>query len=245
MSVSILPREEPPKAVCLLSGGMDSAVTLAEARAAGFRCHALSFRYGQRHEAELAAARRVAEALSAAEHRIVTVDLAGIGGSALTGELEVPKDRDERSIGSGIPPTYVPARNTVFLALALAWAEVLRARDIFLGVNAVDYSGYPDCRPVFLEAFEALARVATRAGVEEGAPLRVHAPLLRLTKADIARRGKELGVDFSLTHTCYDPLGDERGHVLACGRCDACILRKKGFSEAGLEDPIPYAESRR
>ncbi len=245
MDPSTPPREGSPSAVCLLSGGMDSAVTLAEARAGGFRCYALSFRYGQRHAAELGAARRVAAALGAAEHRIVTVDLSAVGGSALTGQAAVPKDRDAGSIGAEVPPTYVPARNTIFLAIALGWAEVLGARDLFLGVNAVDYSGYPDCRPAFLEAFEALARVATRAGVEEGARFRVHAPLLRLTKAGIVRRAQELEVDLALTHTCYDPIEDERGRVLACGRCDACILRQKGFAEASVPDPIPYARSDR
>ncbi len=234
-------RASRPRAVCLLSGGMDSAVTLAEARADGFACHALSFRYGQRHGVELAAARRVAIALEADEHRIVAVDLAAIGGSALTGEQEVPKDRDPESIGRNVPVTYVPARNSVFLSIALGWAEVLGARDLFLGVNAVDYSGYPDCRPAFLEAFEALALVATEAGAERGERFRVHAPLIRSTKAQIVRRALELGVDLSLTHSCYDPIEDERGRVLACGRCDACQLRRKGFAEAGTSDPLPYA----
>ncbi|MEW6072960.1 MAG: 7-cyano-7-deazaguanine synthase QueC [Planctomycetota bacterium] len=230
----------PRPAVCLLSGGMDSAVTLAEARAAGFAPHALTFRYGQRHAIEIAAAQRVAAALGAVEHRIVTIDLAAVGGSALTADLAVPKDRPEAAIGAGVPATYVPARNTVFLAVALGWAEVLGATDLFIGVNAVDYSGYPDCRPAFLRAFEALARVATAAGAERGARYAVHAPLLALDKAGIVRRAAELGVDLGLTHTCYDPVR-ESDRVLACGRCDACRLRLKGFREAGAVDPLPYA----
>lgn len=224
---------------------MDSCVALAEARAAGFECHALSFRYGQRHVVELQAAARVARALGASEHRIVTVDLSALGGSALTdpsGAIDVPKDRDERAIGVGVPATYVPARNTVFLAVALGWAETLGARDLFLGINALDYSGYPDCRPEFLHAFEALARVATAVGTEQGARFRVHAPLLELSKAAIVSRGLELGVDFALTHTCYDPRIESGERVLACGRCDACVLRLKGFRDAGRRDPIAYAE---
>ena len=214
------------RAVCLVSGGMDSAVALAEARASGFACHALSFDYGQRHRVELEAAARVATVLGAAEHRVVRVDLSAIGGSALTDAIEVPKDRE---IASGIPVTYVPARNTVFLAVALGWAEVLGARDLFIGVNAVDYSGYPDCRPAFLEAFERLASVATAAGVE----FAIHAPLVELSKGEIVRRGLELGVDFGLTFSCYDPRADGR----PCGRCDACRLRARGFAEAGVADP--------
>ncbi|MBK7644687.1 MAG: 7-cyano-7-deazaguanine synthase QueC [Planctomycetes bacterium] len=227
-------------AVCLVSGGMDSAVALAEARAQGFVCHALSFDYGQRHKVELDAAERVAQALGAAERRVVRVDLSEIGGSALTDVLLVPKDRCEADIGKGVPATYVPARNTVFLAVALGWAEVLGARDLFVGVNALDYSGYPDCRAEFLRAFEELARVATAAGTEQGARFHVHAPLLELSKASIVKRGIVLGVDFSITHSCYDPLvhGDQIG---ACGRCDACLLRKKGFLEAGVPDPTRYA----
>ena len=238
---------EPPavrRAVCLLSGGMDSAVTLAEARAAGFDCHALSFRYGQRHAVELAAAERVAEALSATDHRVVTVDLSALGGSALTEEIQVPKDRPAAEIGRGVPPTYVPARNTVFLSVALGWAETLGARDLFLGVNQIDYSGYPDCRPSFLEAFERLAQVATAAGTEEGARFLVHAPLLSLSKSDIVLRAEELGVDLGLTHTCYDP-STELGELLACGRCDACQLRLAGFAEAGRIDPLSYATAAR
>jgi 7-cyano-7-deazaguanine synthase len=228
------------RAVCLVSGGMDSAVALAEARAQGFECHALSFDYGQRHSVELAAAAQVAQALGASEQRVVRVDLSALGGSALTGALAVPKDRAEAEIGRGVPVTYVPARNTVFLSLALAWAEILGARDIFVGVNQLDYPGYPDCRPEFLRAFEELARVATAAGTEESARFRIHAPLLELTKAAIVRRGIELGVDFSLTHSCYDPF--VRGtEVKACGRCDACLFRRKGFAEAKVPDPTRYA----
>ncbi len=218
---------------------MDSAVTLAEARAAGFAVHALSFRYGQRHACELEAAKRVAVALGAVDHRVVVVDLSALGGSALTEEVAVPKDRDERAIGTGVPVTYVPARNTVFLSVALGWAETLGARDLFIGVNALDYSGYPDCRPEFLAAFEELARVATAAGTEEGARFRVHAPLLELTKRDIVLRADELEVDLGLTHTCYDPLV-AGSRVTSCGRCDACRLRLKGFREAGRKDPLVY-----
>lgn len=236
---------EPPQArpaVCLVSGGMDSAVVLAEARAQGFVAHALSFRYGQRHAVELESAARVAEALGAADHRTVTVDLSALGGSALTDDLEVPKARAREEIGLGVPVTYVPARNAVFLAVALGWAEVLGATDLFVGVNAVDYSGYPDCRPAFLRAFETLAQTATAAGAEGGARFRVHAPLMELSKAGIVRRGHELGVDFGLTHTCYDPvLGPAGSRALACGQCDACHLRLEGFREAGEEDPVPYA----
>jgi len=220
---------------------MDSAVALAEARAAGFETYALTVRYGQRHACELAAARRVAQALGAREQREVAVDLAALGGSALTGAGAVPKDREEGAIGAGgVPATYVPARNTVLLALALSWAEALGARDLFLGVNALDYSGYPDCRPEFLSAFESLAALATAAGTEHGARFRVHAPLLALTKREIVLRAEELGVDLGLTHSCYDPL-ERAGEVLACGRCDACRLRLKGFREAGRRDPVRYA----
>lgn len=218
---------------------MDSAVVVGEARARGFRVHALSFDYGQRHRHELDAAARVARALDAAEHRVVKVDLAAIGGSALTDAIDVPKDRAPSAIGSGVPVTYVPARNTIFLAIALGWAEVLDSRDLFIGVNAIDYSGYPDCRPEFLAAFEALAAVATSAGAERGARVKVHAPLSAMSKADIVRRARELHVDLGLTHTCYDPVV-RGGAVLACGRCDACVLRLKGFAEAGERDPIAY-----
>ena len=233
-------RSDRPAAVCLVSGGMDSAVVLAEAVARGFDAHALSFRYGQRHDVELAAAARAASAQGAADHRVVTVDLSALGGSALTDAIDVPKDREDEQIGEGVPVTYVPARNTIFLAVALGWAEVLGATDLFVGVNAVDYSGYPDCRPEFLRAFESLAGLATAAGTEDGASFTVHAPLMELSKAGIVRRAAELEVDLGLTHTCYDPV-DHDGEVLSCGRCDACILRLAGFREAGVEDPIPYA----
>ncbi|QDV06188.1 7-cyano-7-deazaguanine synthase [Planctomycetes bacterium Poly30] len=219
---------------------MDSAVVLAEALARGFTAYALSFRYGQRHGIELLAADRVAKALGAADHRTVTVDLSALGGSALTDDIDVPKDRSGESIGHGVPATYVPARNTIFLSIALGWAEVLGATDLFVGVNAVDYSGYPDCRPDFIAAFEALADLATAAGAEGGAKFRVHAPLMELSKAGIVRRAAELGVDLGITHTCYDPVVRD-GEAIACGRCDACILRLAGFAEAGVPDPVPYA----
>ena len=225
------------RAVVLLSGGLDSATVLALCRAEGYQSCALSFRYGQRHEREIAAAQDVARSLGAEEHRIAEIDLRLFGGSALTAELAVPKARPAEEMASGIPITYVPARNTIFLSYALAWAEVLGANDIFVGVNAVDYSGYPDCRPEFLRAFEQLANLATRAGVE-GSRFAIHAPLLKLSKAEIIRRGLSLGVDYALTHSCYDPTNDG----LACGVCDSCQLRLKGFREAGLADPIRYAK---
>ena len=225
-------------AVILSSGGLDSTTAMAVARAQGFALHSITFDYGQRHRSELAAAERVARALNAERHLVVPVGLGLIGGSALTDDAEVPRDRPGEAIGRGIPPTYVPARNTVFLALALGWAEVLGDRDIFIGVNAVDFSGYPDCRPEFIAAFERLAGVATRAGVE-GDGFTIHAPLMDLTKGGIIRRGLELGVDYSLTFSCYDPEGG-----LACGRCDACRLRLKGFAEAGAKDPIRYADEK-
>ena len=231
--------EHLARAVCLVSGGMDSAVVLAEACRLGFETFALTVRYGQRHACELEAARRVTAALGAREHRVVEVALDAIGGSALTGALEVPKDRSQAEIGRGVPATYVPARNTVLLAIALGFAEVVGARDLFLGVNAVDYSGYPDCRPEFLSTFEELANVATAAGAEQGARFRVHAPLLELSKREIVLRGRELGVDFALTHTCYDPQ-PRAERWLACGRCDACLLRLEGFRAAGLVDPVGY-----
>jgi 7-cyano-7-deazaguanine synthase len=220
------------RAVVLLSGGLDSATCLAIARAEGHDCYAISFAYGQRHEAELAASARVAAALGAVEHRVMQIDLAAFGGSALTDEgIAVPEGPT-----AGIPVTYVPARNTVFLSLALAWSEVLGAHDIFIGVNAVDYSGYPDCRPAFVEAFERMANLATRAGVEDIEPLRIRAPLISLSKAEIIRRGQALGVDYSLTVSCYQA----DAHGRACGRCDACRLRREGFAAAGLPDPTRY-----
>ncbi len=219
--------------MCLLSGGLDSATTLAYALREGFETYALSFDYGQRHRIELEAAARVAVSLGAAEHRVVAVDLRGFGASALTDDIDVPKGRAAGEIAEGIPITYVPARNTVFLALATAWAEVLGAADIFIGVNALDYSGYPDCRPEFLHAFEAMANLATRAGVEGATKLRIQAPLLHLSKAKIVKLGRELGVNFALTHSCYDP--DPNGR--ACGLCDSCLLRRKGFADAGMVDP--------
>lgn len=227
------------RAVVLVSGGLDSAVTLALASAQGFAIYALSIQYGQRHGVEMESAQRVAHAAQAREHRIAQIDLRVFGGSALTDNIPVPQDRPANEIGHGrgIPVTYVPARNTIFLSYALAWAEVVRSTDIFLGVNAVDYSDYPDCRPEFLDAFENLAAVATKAGVE-GARLKIHAPLLQCTKAQIIRKGTELGVDFSLTHSCYDPAPEGA----ACGRCDSCQLRLRGFQEAGLSDPIRYVQ---
>ena len=223
-------------AVVLLSGGMDSAVAAALARDAGFGVHALSFRYGQRHAIELEAAARVARALGLVQHRIVEVDLAAFGGSALTDAIAVPQGRSADDIGRAVPPTYVPARNTVFLSLALAWSEVLGARDIFIGANAIDYSGYPDCRPEYLAAFEHLAQLATVAGAERGERFVIHAPLLRMSKREIVECGTAHRVDFALTRTCYAP--DPSG--AACARCDACVLRLRGFAEAGLADPIAY-----
>jgi 7-cyano-7-deazaguanine synthase len=231
--------EEHPKppAVVLLSGGLDSATTLAEAKAAGFSPFALSVAYGQRHEVEIEAARRVAKALGAARHVELAIDLRAFGGSALTADIDVPKDRAADEMASGIPITYVPARNTVFLSLALAWAETLGAFDLFVGVNCVDYSGYPDCRPAFLKAFQDLADLATKAGVEGQGRFRVHAPLLTMTKDQIISRGLELGVDYGLTHSCYDPTPEG----LSCGRCDSCRLRLAAFERLGLTDPIAYA----
>ncbi len=226
----------PKLAVVLLSGGLDSATTAAIALGEGYELYALSFDYGQRHRVELDAARRVAESLRVKRHATLTIDLRAFGHSALTANIDVPKDRDVDSMSSGIPITYVPARNTVFLSLALAYAEVLGAADLFIGVNAIDYSGYPDCRPEYIAAFETMANLATKAGVEGTLRFRIHTPLVQLTKADIIRSGKELGVDYSLTRSCYDP--DPAG--AACGHCDACILRQKGFAEAGLVDPAPY-----
>jgi 7-cyano-7-deazaguanine synthase len=225
-----------PKAVLLLSGGVDSTTTAAIALHEGFDVHALSVRYGQRHAVELDAARRVAERLGIRRHVIVDLDLRAFGGSALTADVPVPKDTPLAEIGARIPATYVPARSTMFLSLALAWAETVGARDIFFGANALDYSGYPDCRPEYLEAYARMADLATRAGVEEGARLRIHAPLLRLTKAEIVTRGLALGLDYAMTSSCYDPAADGA----ACGRCESCLLRLKGFAEAGLPDPARY-----
>jgi len=231
-----MPQTNTRKAVVLVSGGLDSATTLAIALNEGFTCYALSFRYGQRHEVELTAACRVATTMGAKEHRIIDIDLAGIGGSALTDmALEVPKDRQDMS--QGIPITYVPARNTIFLSYALAYAEVLGAFDIFIGVNAMDYSGYPDCRPEYIEAFEKMANLATAITVEGKGRFKIHTPIIRMTKAQIIQTGTQLKVDYSLTHSCYDP--DEQGRP--CGHCDSCQLRLKGFAEAGLTDPVKYA----
>ena len=231
-----------PRAVVLLSGGLDSSTCLAWARAHGFACTTLAVDYGQRHRVELAAARRVARALGVTDHREIALDLRAVGGSALTADLDVPRDRDERAMHTDVPVTYVPARNTILLGLALGLAETLGARDLVAGMNAVDYSGYPDCRPGFVRAFEALAGVATRAGLE-GAVFTVHTPLMELDKAGIIRLGLSLGLDYSLTHSCYDPAPDEvaPGGLAACGHCDACRLRLKGFREAGVPDPVRYA----
>ncbi len=228
---------EKKKAIVLLSGGLDSTTCLAIAKAEGYDVYAMSFRYGQRHTLELEAAKAVAEQFGVIKHHIVEIDLAAFGGSALTDEtLEVPKGRAAEELAEGIPITYVPARNTIFLSFALAWAEVLKATDIFIGINALDYSGYPDCRPEYIEAYEKMANLATREAVEEGKKIVIHRPLLHLTKAQIIARGLELGVDYSKTITCYDP--DEEGR--ACGQCDACQLRLKGFAENGISDPAPY-----
>jgi 7-cyano-7-deazaguanine synthase len=222
-----------PKAVILLSGGLDSTTTLAVAKAEGFEAYALSFRYGQRHLVELESAARVAAAMGVAEHAVIDIDLRKFGGSALTGDIAVPKGRSANEMSEGIPVTYVPARNTVFLSLALAWAEVLEANDIFIGVNALDYSGYPDCRAEFIAAYERMANLATKSGLEGPHRLRIHAPLIRLSKAEIIGKGIGLGVDYALTSSCYDP--GEGGRP--CGECDACQLRAKGFAEAGVSDP--------
>lgn len=227
------------KAVVLLSGGLDSTTTLAIAKAQGFEVLALTFQYGQRHEVELEASRRVAEAMGAAQHFIARIDLQQFGGSALTNPgIEVPKDRPLDHMSEGIPVTYVPARNTIFLSFALAWAEVSDAHDIFIGVNALDYSGYPDCRPEYIAAYEKMANLATRAGVEGEQALTIHTPLLEMTKAQIVAKGLELGVDYGMTVTCYDPTAAGE----ACGHCDACLLRLRGFSENGMVDPAPYSD---
>lgn len=220
----------------LLSGGLDSTTCLAIAQAEGFELYALAVYYGQRHDVEMQAARRVAEAYDVARYEEAQIDLRIFGGSALTSEAAVPKGRSLEEMDAGIPITYVPARNTIFLSYALAMAEVVGARDIYIGVNALDYSGYPDCRPEFIAAYEKMANQATRIGTEGGDPIRIHAPLLHLTKGDIVRKGIELGVDYGLTHTCYDPSPEG----IACGECDSCLLRLKGFAEAGIEDPVPY-----
>jgi len=225
------------RAVVLLSGGIDSITTLAIAIEEGYEAYALSFNYGQRHQLETEAARRVADSLGAKEHRVANIDLRILGGSALTDDVAVPKKRSDTEMSHGIPITYVPARNTIFLAYALGWAEVIPASDIFLGVNAIDYSGYPDCRPEFIQTFEMLANLGTKAGVE-GRRFQIHTPLIKFSKAEIIRKGVELGVDLSLTHSCYDPTPEG----LACGECDSCLLRLKGFREAGIKDPIRYAE---
>jgi 7-cyano-7-deazaguanine synthase len=227
-----------PQAVVLLSGGMDSATAAAVALDQGFEVYALSFRYGQRHATELEAARRVAERLGLRRQVVLDIDLRAFGGSALTGDLQVPKDTPLERIGSSIPATYVPARNTIFLSFALGWAETLGASDIFLGANALDYSGYPDCRPQYIAAFERMANLATRAGIE-GRRLRIHTPLISLSKAEIVKLGTRLGVEYGLTWSCYDPAPDGT----ACGRCEACLLRQKGFREAGVEDPMAYQNS--
>lgn len=223
-------------AVVLLSGGLDSATTLAIARHEGFTPVAISFRYGQRHQHEIACAKRIAERTKVARHTFIDIDLRVFGGSALTSDIPVPKDRDVAAMSTGIPITYVPARNTIFLSFALAMAETAGASDIFIGVNAVDYSGYPDCRPEYIAAFEAMSNLATKAAVEGASRVRIHTPLIRLTKAQIIRRGLDLGVDYAMTSTCYDP--DAQGK--ACGHCDACVLRLKGFAECGVKDPATY-----
>lgn len=225
-----------PKAIVLLSGGLDSTTVMAIAKHAGFEIYSLSFYYGQRHYFELEAARKVAEAFGVQEHLAINSDLKKIGGSALTDDIDVPKARTEASLAEGIPVTYVPARNTVFLAYALAWAEVLQLSDIFIGVNAIDYSGYPDCRPEYIQAFERMANLATKAGVQGITQTKIRTPLMHMTKAQIIQKGIELGVDYALTHSCYDPAPQG----LACGRCDSCILRLKGFKEAGIKDPAKY-----
>jgi len=224
------------KAVVLLSGGLDSATALAIAKSEGYNVYALSFSYGQRHGWELEAAKQLAKSLEASEHRIANIDLRAFGGSALTDDIAVPKARSLDEMTKSIPVTYVPARNTIFLSFALAWAEVCGSSDVFIGVNALDYSGYPDCRPEFIEAFERMANLATKAGVEGRQVLKIHTPLISLSKADIIRRGIELGVDYGLTSSCYDPSPSGQ----PCGQCDSCLLRKKGFRECGTRDPLPY-----
>ena len=224
------------KAVVLSSGGIDSTTAMAIAKHEGYKIYSLSFFYGQRHAFELEAAQKVAEVFGVAEHLVINMDLKKIGGSSLTNDIDVPKNRDEQKMTKEIPVTYVPARNTIFLSVALAWAEVLESSDIFIGVNAIDYSGYPDCRPEYIEAFERMANLATRAGVEGTTKISIRTPLIRMTKAQIIQKGMKLGVDYALTHSCYDPSSEG----LACSRCDSCQLRKKGFKEAGVKDPTQY-----
>ena len=228
---------EKKKAVVLSSGGIDSTTAMAIAKQEGFEIYSLSFHYGQRHSVELEAARKVAKVLGAENHLVIRIDLTKIGGSALTDDMEVPRGRSEKEMAAEIPVTYVPARNTIFLSYGLAWAEVLRASGIFIGVNAIDYSGYPDCRPEYIEAFQRLANLATKAGVQGKMVIEIHTPLIKMTKAEIIRKGIELGVDYSETHSCYDPAAEGK----ACGQCDSCLLRKKGFREAGFPDPTNYA----
>lgn len=225
------------KAVVLSSGGVDSTTTMAMAGSEGFEVYSMSFNYGQRHSIELKRAAEIAMFFKAKEHIIIDIDLRKIGGSALTGNIEVPKDRKKEDILRGIPITYVPARNTIFLSFALAWADIIGSYDIFIGVNSIDYSGYPDCRPEYIHAYEKMAELATKRGVEEKRRIKIHTPLISLTKKEIIRKGLDLGVDFSMTHSCYDPTGDGK----ACGRCDSCQLRLNGFREAGVKDPLLYA----
>ena len=230
-----MPKGKSKKAVILLSGGLDSTTALAIARAEGFEPYTISFRYGQRHDIELEAAKKVSQRFGAKGHTVIDINLRQLGGSALTSDIDVPKGRNAEEMAGNIPVTYVPARNTIFLSIALGWAEVLGASDIFIGVNALDYSGYPDCRPEFIDAFEKMANLGTKAGVE-GKGFRIHTPLIRMTKGEIIKKGMELGVDYSLTHSCYDPTPEG----LACGECDSCLLRKKGFADAGIKDPLRY-----
>jgi len=225
------------KAVVLLSGGIDSVTTLAIAKNEGYNTYAISFNYGQRHSFELEKAAKIAGLFKSEKHLVVNIDLRKFGGSALTDSIPVPKDRNEKDISHGIPSTYVPARNTIFLSLSLGWAEIIEAEDIFIGVNAIDYSGYPDCRPEYIEAFQQMASIATKAGVERKSKIKIHTPLINMSKAEIIKKGASLGVDFSLTHSCYDPISSGK----PCGRCDSCLLRLKGFLDAGLKDPLEYS----
>ncbi len=224
------------KAVVLLSGGIDSATTLAIAKKKRYLIYAMTFDYGQRHSVELRKAGEIAKFFKVKKHEVMEINLRKLGGSAITSNIKVPKDRSEKNISHGIPPTYVPARNTIFLSIALGWAEIIKAEDIFLGVNAIDYSGYPDCRPEYIDAFQKLASLATKAGVQGKAKIKIHTPLIKMNKAEIIKKGTELGVDFGLTHSCYDPLPSG----MSCGRCDSCLLRLKGFLKANLKDPLEY-----